>query len=308
MSPEALQVTVLTATVAVLVIVPLLVLLLASRVRDAAHETTRTALSQATRQHEQVLAEFARQHDRTISELARQHERSIGEYARQHERAMTELAGEHRRIAQELGRFSQKRHEVYARLYARYRRATSDLTGALHGAEPDFRKFARDDLIRYLQRRDIRERDATDAIAALDRGDVFAMSKLMTKLHWRATLRDAETAFERARQYEALNELYLSESVRDAVGNVRRKVEALTFALSREHERADQATRSARQDELHAAIGSMLHAMRDELRAGPEARAKPHLEIERTPPRATLPARAGLADKATPVPAGGKIG
>lgn len=304
MSPDALQVTVLTATAAMLVIVPLLVLLLASRVRNAAHETTEAALAQASRQHEEVIAELARQHGQSISELARQHERSIGEYARQHERAMAELAGEHRRIAQELGRFSQKRHEVYARLYARYRRATSDLTAALHGAEPDFRNFARDDLLRYLQRRDIRERDATDAIAALDRGDVFAMGKLMTKLHWRATLRDAETAFERARQYEALNELYLSESVRDTVASVRRKVEALTASLSREHERTDQATRAAKQDELHAAIGAMLHAMRDELRAGPDTKPKPRLEIERTPPRATLPTRAGLADK-TPVPAGG---
>src|SRR5687768_15341779 len=124
MSPESLQVTVLTATAAVLVIVPLLIVLLASRVRNAAHESTRAALAQSRQQHEQALGEFTRQYDRSLGEFTRQHERSIGEYARQHERVMAELAAEHKRIAQELGMFSQKRHEVYARLYARYRRAT----------------------------------------------------------------------------------------------------------------------------------------------------------------------------------------
>ena len=304
MSPESLQVTVLTATAAVLVIVPLLILLLASRVRNAAHESTQAALSQATRQHEQALGEFTKQYDRSLAELTRQHERSIGEYARQHERVMAELAAEHKRIAQELGMFSQKRHEVYARLYARYRRATHDLTAALHGHEPDFRKFSRDDLLRYLQRRDLREREANDAIAAMDRGDIFAMSKLMTRLHWRATLRDAEAAFERARRFEELNELYLSESVLEAVGRVRSRVEALTFALSREQEKADPATRAGTQDELHSAIGSLLHAMREDLRAGSDGKPRLRPELDRTPPRNSLPARASLADKAVPVPAG----
>jgi len=304
MSPESLQVTVLTATAAVLVIVPLLIVLLASRVRNAAHETTRTALAQSRQQHEQALGEFTRQYDRSLGEFTRQHERSIGEYARQHERVMAELAAEHKRIAQELGMFSQKRHEVYARLYARYRRATHDLTAALHGHEPDFRKFSRDDLLRFVQRRDIREREANDAIAAMDRGDLFAMSKLMTRLHWRTLLRDAEAAFERARRYEALNELYLSESVLEAVGKVRGKVEALTFALSREQERADPALRTGKQDELHSAIASLLHAMREDLRAGSDGKPRPRPELDRTPPRNSLPARASLADKAVPVPAG----
>ena len=304
MSPEALQVTVLTATAAVLVIVPLLILLLASRIRNAAHESTTHALAQSARQHEQALAEFTRQHERAIGELTRQHERSLGEYQRQHERALGELSAEHKRIAQEFGMFSRKRHEVYARLYARYRRATHDFTAALQGQEPDFRKFARDDVLRYLQRRDIREREASDAIAAMDRGDLYAMSKLMTRLHWRVTLRDANTAFERAREFEALNELYLSDAVRDAVGNVRRKVEALSFTLSREQERGDQASRVGKQDELHSAVASLLHAMRDDLRAGPDGRPRPRPpELDRAPARPSLPAPAQLADKVSFQPA-----
>ena len=299
MSPESLQIAVLIATGAVFVGVPLIILLLLSRIRNAAHESTQSALTAATRQHEQELAEFTRQYDRSLSELTRQQERAISALTRQHERALAELTAEHQRIAQEFGMFSQKRHQVYARLYARYRRATHDLASVLTGQEPEFQKFSRDDLLGYLKRRNIRERDASDAIASMDRGDVYAMNKLMSRLHWRVTLRDASAAFERAREFESLNELYLSDAVRDAVGAVRRKVESLTVSLMREQERADQAKRLARQDELHAAVASLLHAMRVDLRnADVASGTRPRPELDRAPTRPALPAPTGLADKA----------
>ena len=200
--------------------------------------------------------------------------------------------------------FSQKRHEVYARLYARYRRATSSFAEALTGHEPEFRKFARDDLLRYLKQKDIRERDATDAIAAMDRGDIFAMNKLMSKLHWRVTVRDAYAKFARDREFETLNELYLSDAVNDAVGNLRRKVDVISSSLAREVERSDQAGRAAKEGELQSLVASLLYAMRSDLRAaGTEARPKPRVELDRVPPRASLPAPSVLADKAAPAQA-----
>lgn len=282
MSPETLQVVVLIAAGAALALVPVLIILLASRIKSAAHETARMVLLEATKQHQHALGDFRQQydgsldelthkHDRAIDELTRQHERTLGEYARQHQRALAELGSEHMRIAQEFGMFSRKRHQVYARLYARYRRATHEFMSAIGGEQPEFQKYARDDLLRYLSGRRIRERDAADAIAAMDRGDLFAMGKLMTKLHWRATLRDANVAFEQAHQYESLNELYLSEPVRESVGNVRRIVEALSYMLSREQERAEQAKRIAKQDELTSAVASLLHTMRADLSSGSDA-------------------------------------
>src|ERR1043165_1879392 len=234
MSPEALQLAVLVVTGAAAGLVPVLILLLASRIRTAAHESTNGALSIALRRHEQSLAEFTRQYDRSLADSKERHDRAIAEYARQHERALAELAAEHRRIAGEFGMFSRKRHEVYARLYARYRRAVHDLTALLTGPEPDFKKFSRDDLLGYLKRREIRERDAADAISSMDRGDIFAMQKLMLRLHWRVTLRDANATFARAREFESLNELYLSEAVRNAVSTLRQKVDA--FLVSMTHE------------------------------------------------------------------------
>jgi hypothetical protein len=309
MSPVVLDIAVLIAAGAVLVLVPLLILLLASRIRNAAHESTQHALAQTTRQHDEALGEFTRQYDRALAESIRQHDRAVGEYARQHERALAELAAEHRRIAQEFGMFSQKRHEVYARLYARYRRATRGLSALLTEQEPQFQKFSRDDLLRYLRSRNVRERDAADAIGAMDRGDVYAMNRLMSKLHWSVSLRDATTGFERAREFEMLNELYLSDAVREAVGNLRRKVDALVAMLAREQDRGDQVSRNTRQDELQVAVGSLLHAMREDLRApGTEAKPKPRPELDRSPHRAALPASAGLADKVSTAPRGAHQG
>jgi hypothetical protein len=296
MSPETLQLAVLIATVAVAVLVPLLIFLLAAQIRTAAHESTNVALSRALRQHEQALGEFARQHERSLAESTRQHERSVGEYARQHERALAELAAEHRRLTEELGMFSQKRHEVYARLYARYRRAIHQVSSGLTDTQPEFHKFSRDDLLRYLKGRRIRERDAADAITSMDRGDIFAMKQLMARLHWRMTLRDTNAAFERAKEYELMNELYLSETVRAAVAALRRKVETLLQSMMREEGKSDQAKRAAAQDELHAAAGELLGAIRVDLGAGERPKTR---ELDRGASRTAIAIPPSLADKAS---------
>lgn len=289
-----------------MVLVPMFIVLLASRIRTAALESTQAALTHAVQQHERARAELTHSFERAVAEFTRLNERAMADYGRQHQTALAELAAEHKRIAQEFGMFSQKRHEVYARLYARYRAAIRDFAALLTGKEPDFQKFTRDDLLRYVQRRQIRARDAADAIAAMDRGDVFAMNKLMTRLHWRVSLRDATAAFERAREFEALNELYLSESVAETAGNVRRKLEALAFALGRDSERGDQAGRLAKQDELQSAVASLLHVMRDDLRAGDD-RPRPRTESDRVVLTHALPARGVVADKQVALPSAGAM-
>ncbi|MGH7677686.1 MAG: hypothetical protein ACRENU_04410 [Gemmatimonadaceae bacterium] len=262
--------------------------MLASRIRNAAHESVQAALTQATQQHEKAVAEITRHYGMWLSEVTRQHDRSVAELAR-----------EHNRLTQEFGVFSQKRHEVYAELYARYRGATHDLAATLTGHVPEFAKFSRDDLLRYLQQRAIREREAADAIGAMDRGDLFAMNKLMTAMHWRVTLRDANAAVDRAREYQALNELYFTDAVRDAVDTVRRQVEALSFSLAREQQPVDQAKRNGQQDSLHSAVTSLLHAMRDDLRSnGADGKARPRVELDRPATNGKLPLSPGLADKA----------
>jgi hypothetical protein len=133
--------------------------------------------------------------------------------------------------------------------------------------DPDFRAFSRDDLLKYLRIHQARERDAADAIAALDRGDTFAMARLMSRLHDRISYRNANTALNRAKEFEAMNELYLSDAVRQAVKGARDSIDAVSVALMRsEEQQRDAARQSKTKDAMDVEIGRLLRVMRDELR------------------------------------------
>jgi len=252
MRPETLQIALLVASGAVIVLVPLLLLLVAARIRTTAKESTDSALADLARQQQQTLAA---------------------------------LQAEHAQMRREFGFLTQKRHEVYARLYARYCRAVRAFGAALDGTGggggggggPDFKKFSRDDLFRYLKSRNIRDRDAADAIAALDRGDLFAMAHLMSRMHSRVALRDANRAFERAAYFGEINELYLSNPVRDAIDGLRRNVETLSASLRSDDGRGDAAAQLAKRQELASAVTGVLQAMRNELGDGRVIPARPPL-------------------------------
>lgn len=164
------------------------------------------------------------------------------------------------------GPFWEKQQEVYAGLYARYRRAC-DRTISRPDRTPDFSRFSRDELLRYLSRRNVRERDATDAIAALDRGDMFAMTRLMTRLHERVDQRDASIALQRATHFEQLHELYLSDPVRDAVAAVRQRLTPRESAGQPLGERRMPAATSTRapEREVLESLAALQRLMRDEL-------------------------------------------
>lgn len=168
--------------------------------------------------------------------------------------------------SRQVGPYWDKQQEVYAGLYTRYRRAC-DSTMPRPGRTPEFSAFSRDELLRYLARRKVRERDATDAIAALDRGDTFAMTRLMTRLHERVDQRDASIALQRATRYEELHELYLSESVREAVAALRRCLTPAEPAGQHSGERRVPGPAPIRASEraIQEALGTLQRVMREEL-------------------------------------------
>jgi hypothetical protein len=191
----------------------------------------------------------------------------------------------------QIGPYWDKQQEVYAGLYTRYRRAC-DNTMPRPGRTPDFSSFSRDELLRYLSRRKVRERDATDAIAALDRGDTFAMTRLMTRLHERVDQRDASIALQRATRYEELQELYLSETVRDAVANLRRCLTPAESAGQHSGERRAPVATPARASDraIQEALATLQRVMREELSGGqPSAPDSPPARL--TAPRDQLVSR-----------------
>jgi hypothetical protein len=191
------------------------------------------------------------------------------------------------------GPFWEKQQEVYASLYSRFRRA-ADSGIPRAGRTPDFGRFSRDELLRYLSRRKVRERDAADAIAALDRGDTFAMSRLMTKLHEKVDQRDASLALQRAMRFAELNELYLSDPVRDAVTALSQRLtpgEDASQAIGGERRQVSGATRAS-EKEIRDALGALQRAMRNEL--GGE---RPAAAISPGTPRLSSPAEQPVSQR-----------
>ncbi len=235
MNPEMLQTALLIANGVVIVLLPLMVLWLGGRIKTSVRESTKNALA---------------------------------DYSTRQQQSLTASIAASQRRAQEPDLLTQKQQDVYAQLYARYRRASNDFGAMIdRTTEPDFKAFSRDDLLRYLRHRKARERDAADAITALDRGDTFAMARLMSRLHERIGFRNANTAFNRAKYFEAMNELYLSDAVSQAVEKARECMNAVSAALLRnDGERPDKPKPSQTRDAMAAAVARLLRVMRDELR------------------------------------------
>ena len=168
-------------------------------------------------------------------------------------------------LARPSGPFLERQQEVYAGLYARYRRAAESAMPRPDRA-PDFTSFSRDELLRYLARRKVRERDAKDAIAALDRGDTFAMTRLMGRLHEKVNQRDASLALERATHFEEIHELYLSDPVRAALAVLRERLTPEAAAQPGGERRSQNAgPLRAAEHEVRDALASVQRAMREEL-------------------------------------------
>jgi hypothetical protein len=182
------------------------------------------------------------------------------------------------------GPFWEKQQDVYAGLYTRYRRAC-DRALPRQGLTPDFSRFSRDELLRYLARRKVRERDATDAIAALDRGDSFAMTRLMTRLHDRVNQRDASLALQRAAHFEEIHELYLSDAVRSAVHVLRARLTPEEAAGQPTGERRSQTAGGlqASEREIRDALADLQRAMRAELGGDQPVAAAPKPAPARLP-------------------------
>jgi len=206
-------------------------------------------------------------------------DKALADYTRQQQSFTAATAGSERR-ALEPDAFTQKRQDVYAQLYARYRRASDDFSAMIdRTTEPDFKAFSRDDLMRYLRHHKARERDAADAIAALDRGDTFAMARLMSRLHERIGYHNANITFTRAKYVEAMNELYLSDAVSQAVKNARESINAVSVALMRNDEKRDAAKHSQMKDAMAGEVAGLLRLMRAELRGSDDSARDRQVDI-----------------------------
>jgi len=182
LSTTMLETLLIIETVALLVGAPLLALYLRERVKTLAREATDKALADYTHNQNQVLAGINAAHERRLREF---------------------------------GLFAGKQHRVYARMYQLVRMAADGyrgLIGLYRG--PNFKEYDLLDIREYVKRNGLRDSDAGAAISAFEKGDSHAKLRAMDDLDFRVRRRDADNAFQRAKNFAAIHGLYLSDEVR----------------------------------------------------------------------------------------------
>jgi hypothetical protein len=199
-----------------------------------------------------------------------QTDRALADQRHEHDRVLAALNAEHQRRTHESGLYAQEQHRVYATLYRRVREASdvfSQLIGLTSG--PDFEKYDAKMAQAYLERAEVAESDRGAAIAAYEKGDNRRAAQLMNELERRVRLRDAERAFIRAKNLEALYELYLSDPVRACMSAVREKMANVSVNLMRDDEdRVRPMELYQSRLAMEAAVTDLYTTMRQELREG----------------------------------------
>jgi hypothetical protein len=224
----------------------------------------------AKEESDRILAALREQHERSLAESRHQHERVLAEFRHEHERTLAALHADHQRRLREFGLFTDKQHQVYGALYRRVRQA-ADQFGSffLIFQGPDFRRFTPAMIDAYAKRKGLLPDVVADARAAAERGEREAAAQLMSDLDYEVRRRDAMRAYQRARNVEALYELYLSDAVREKLHLVRVAISRLSTYV--EDGRAVAKGREAK-EAVDQAVMALFSTMREEIRRGESAR------------------------------------
>lgn len=206
--------------------------------------------------------------ERTKNIARERTERTLADYRHQHETLISAVNADHQRRLEEFGLYARRQHAVYSKLYRRVRQS-SDLLHGLVGLHmgPDFRAYSADDAREFMRRNSIPERLGAGAVAAYESRDLATAAQLMTALDERVRHNAAERAFVRAKNIEALYELYLSDQVRQRMGDVRASLARVSSRLGADAERFDPVIHQDL-ERLEAAVAALHDAMRSELRRG----------------------------------------
>lgn len=216
-----------------------------------------------------------------VKNIAREpSEKLLADYRHGHEQILAALKADNQRRAEEFGLFKRRQHAVYPKLYAELRKACDGFAGVVDRETglymaPDFSNWTLAKVRDYVTRRKIGADDASAAVAAAELGNKELLGSSMDALHVRANRRDAGRAFIRMRNYEALNELYLSQAVSDAIDAARRATALVSVYADEADEyrtgSADQEWRTkyrAVRDDMVSAARVVFRVMRNELQRG----------------------------------------
>ncbi|MDQ3314603.1 MAG: CLH domain-containing protein, partial [Verrucomicrobiota bacterium] len=167
----------------------------------------------------------------------------------------------------------QEQHRVYAALYRRVREAADRFSGMIGlTSRPDFEKYDVKKALGWLERAKLDESDASEALAAYTSGNSAKAASVMKELERRVNWRDAQRAFTKAKNIEALYELYLSDAVRARMNAVRASTATVTVNVMRDNEDRVGATELYQNRlAMETAVADLYTTMRQELRDGTSA-------------------------------------
>jgi hypothetical protein len=195
-------------------------------------------------------------------------DKALSDYRHQHDQTLAGLTAEHQRRLQEFGLYTQKQHRVYAKLYGWVRRAVdgyASLVGVHIG--PDFERFGLEDVRKYVEANQVGTEEARPVLAAYANGPTAAAARALSELDYRVRKSEAGAAFQRAKNIEALHDLYLSDGVRTTLAVVRNAIAAVSADV--EFPEPGRGTvRLEKQRSAEAAVSDLYRIMRDELRRG----------------------------------------
>ena len=204
-----------------------------------------------------------------VTNLAREaSDRALADYRHSHERSLAATNAEHQRRVHESSLYAREKHRAYAELYRRVRTADGlyeNLIGLTFA--PRFEDYAAADVRDYAIRNKVPERLIEPALQALMAGERRKAGGLLSDLHTKVQKHAAEKSFMRAKNFEALHELYFSDEVRAAMEHVRQTMAQVSVSLMRNDDERDTKQYEKKQA-MSAAVARLYSVMREELWLG----------------------------------------
>jgi len=205
-----------------------------------------------------------------VKNLAREEtDKVLADYRHQHERALAALNAQNQRRTQEFSLYAQEQHRVYAKLYRLVREASDRYSGMIGlTSGPDFEKYNQEEVQEYLMRREVTGTRVREILSMYEGSNRKRAAEVMDELHLQLNRRDAERAFIRAKNFEALYELYLSDPVRSQMNVVRSTMAKVSVTLMRSAEEGRDRQEFEKRETMEAAVAELYRVMRNELRRG----------------------------------------
>jgi hypothetical protein len=208
-----------------------------------------------------------------LKQFAReQSEKALQDYKHGYDRVLAAVNTQQQSRLQEFNLFTQRQHLVYARIYRLYRIA-ADYYAATSGftQTPDFLTWTHHEARAFMERAklDPRRPELAAILEGYESGSVKHAARSMEGVYARHRERLAQTAFLRAKSYEAVEELFLSDDARAAVTATRVAIAAYAVRLGDEN--VDRQDFEGYRQGMLIATADLQRALRSELQRGQTA-------------------------------------